>query len=218
MDFRKVGVYVVVGVVAGMVAAMTSTRGCSPETPRGAAPVAQATPSASESQNDEAARVQQLLEENRELEARRPTAEDATPAEDRDRVPASRRFERERRDPQWAADFERRIADKISYELQALEVPGEIQEMECRTSTCSFWIEVRAIDLNELMSWSDIVWIGDTGTLGDIEQPDAQTARLHVVLEFHPEHRDPDAFEAHYDEKRARALARRSQEVSSGGP
>lgn len=130
--------------------------------------------------------------------------------------PSTARFASEARDPHWAADFERRIGDKLALELKALDVPGEVKNLECRASMCAFRIEVPSLDLNELMSWSDIVWLGDMSTLGDIEQPDARTATLHIILEFSPEHREPADYERAYKERREQVFARRNEEAADG--
>lgn len=145
------------------------------------------------------------------------TAEDAPPRPEEPFGPSpGDLFAAEKRDPSWASAFETVLRDRLERELEILRVKASVENLECRTSTCSFLVRASPIDVNELTSSSDLVWMGHTAEISGFDQDRADSMTVRFVLHYPEDIREPDAFEAFFAERRARALAWR--EERDGGP
>ena len=138
-------------------------------------------------------------------------ASDAPPREAAPDAPGARLsplqlFAKERRDENWAPVFERNLRDKLRRELAVLGVDGRTENLECRTSTCAFDLLVAPVDVGEVNSTMDLVWMGHTASMSGFDQTDPDTTSIHIVLHFPPEERDPAGYEAAFEERRTRVL------------
>lgn len=121
-------------------------------------------------------------------------------------------YEREPRDPVWAAAMEARVRERLVHDLGIVQPSARPTSVECRTSTCRIVIEASE-DLSESAQFTlQVLGNADVHAIVDAQRADDGTVRQTLDALYSAEHRGLDDNAAHYRRVR-QSIFRQAREL-----